>query len=119
MKDNEFNHPLLEWSMKDSTPLDALYEKYNGRWETAPDAEKAQMREALSQAHDEQELELDTPEGVGDGFYKFRLSETGEQFHPGIVVRDGKFDPNLTAHAIFCALAVCIRGRGVRDSGQP
>ena len=88
MKYGEFDHPLLEWSMLDSDSLSAL-ENRGGL-----------TQEQWHEAFNEQELKLSTP--VRTGVYDFCVDRCAKVYH-GIVVKDGKFEPYMTAHAIYIA----------------
>ena len=88
MKDREFNHPYMEWSMKDTSIMDTL--------------PKGSTMEEFRVAYGEQELELDVEEGIEDGIYKFVIIGKATVCD-GIVVQDGKFEPYMTAHAIYLA----------------
>ena len=81
MKNGEFKHPVVIWEVK------------NG-----------DLKEPL-RGHDAREMHLETnaPPGIHD--FLIECSEDRGTFH-GIVVGDnGRFDPVLTAHAIYIAQA--------------
>ena len=87
-------HPVMVWSMTESAPMDRLFARYRGR-------EEEIIREAFCEAYDEQLLKLAVDADVKDGIHDFILGE-GERYH-GIVVKDGRFEPVATAHAIYLA----------------
>ena len=100
MRIGEFHHPVMRWSMYNSSPVDRLYDDWQERGMEMDGNVAFAM--AFSRAYDAQELELDAPHGMEDGIYDFRVEKRTVVFN-GIVVKDGKFDPLLTAHAIYMA----------------
>ena len=88
-------HPIMRWSMYDRTPLENLPHEHT--------------QQDFHQAFGSQPLLLDTD--APDGIHQFRFNHEVHSRQPGppskphygITVRDGKFDPYLTCHAVYIA----------------
>ena len=108
----DFHHPFMHWGSLDQA---CYWEAHFNARDTIPkDAtpEEAQAimdtnKESLHQEYLEQELILDVPEDLTDGVYSFSLNRALGHITMGygLVIQDGKIDPNLTAHAVFITLA--------------
>ena len=107
----DFNHPAMVWSMYDDSSHRAAIDQISATIPPGADEDEAEAifesnRNLLKEAYDNQLLKLEAPEGLPDGLYKFSIPQNpGISTGYGVVIRDGRFEPELTSHAIFLAQA--------------
>ena len=99
MNAGEFKHPVLVWAIGDEEFSDTLETRFNHGEMTDAD------REELRQIQDSREMNLDTdaPPGIHD--FVMDCVQPHEPCHGIVVEDDGRFNPHLTAHAIYVAQA--------------
>ena len=96
MKLKEFKHPVIQWDMLDEAALEL-----EAKLDEGDPSEQETM--ALANGYDERglNLETDAPPGIHD--FLVDCLKKHEAFHGIVVGDDGRFDPHLTAHAIYIA----------------
>ena len=100
----DLNHPVMRWSMYDTSSYDSMVDRLVNEGKLTEDNED-EFRETFCKAHLSLPLELDAPGGMDDGVYNFNFQyerDAGITYH-GVVIRGGHFDPEMTAHAIYLA----------------
>ena len=107
----EFDHPAMEWAMYDEANADAVDQQImaEGRWNDEY-LESPEGSERVRQAYRSNLLELETTAPDGIHYFTVHFDSEGAIFY-GVVVKDGKFDPILTAHAIHIAMVTKRNGK--------
>ena len=76
---------------------DSLLEDLCGFLDREPDTEEIEW------AYGNLELDLEAPDGVPNGIHDFTVDGDDSRVFHGIVVEEGKFDPHMSAHAVYLA----------------
>ena len=100
----DLKHPVMRWSMYDTSSYDSMVDRLVNEGKLTEENED-EFRETFRRAHLALPLELDAPGGMDDGVYdfNFRYEPDSDITYHGVVIRDGHFDPEMTAHAIYLA----------------
>ncbi len=99
MKVGEFNHPVVIWDIDGEDVANNLEARFNQGEMTGADLEE------LRQIHDRREMDLNTDGPPGIHNFIMDCMQPHEPFHGIVVEDDGRFNPHLTAHAIYIAQA--------------
>ena len=114
IRQSDFIHPVMGWTMYDRSLANQLREKVANQ---SPEALETQaFREASRMVFELQPLDLDvrftskTPmnqrelplvPGIYD--FQFTLERDTRRFHGIVIDREGRLEPNMSAHAIYLA----------------
>ena len=114
MKVGDFHHPVMHWSMYDMALTNTLHKSMKGQPSQAFETEGFRelglmvynlqpIRLEVELTDDEEMTEGEPPVAPGMYDFQFRSERNAGRFHGIVVDEDGRFEPHMSAHAIYLA----------------